>query len=163
MRQQRSHHTTARIDRRQVVLGAGAAAAGLVLGPCASAAFDDDGDPVAAIKHIANGRPIKPGRVKLGLPELAENGNVVSMTVEVDSPMTAADHVKIIHIIAEKNPLAILARYHLRPQSGRARVATNLRLATTQTVNALAEMSDGSIWSGTATVLVTLSACLDGG
>jgi sulfur-oxidizing protein SoxY len=159
----RQPQTAAQIDRRHVIAGAGVIVAGMALGLSASAAFDDDGDPVAAIKHIANGRPVTPGRVKLGLPELAENGNVVSLTVDVESPMTAADHVKTIHIVAEKNPLAVLARYHLGPRSGRARVSTNVRLATTQTVHALAEMSDGSVWSGTAAVLVTLSACLDGG
>ena len=127
------------------------------------AAYEDDGDEDAAIKHIAEGRTITPGRVHLTLPELAENGNVVSLTVTVDSPMTAADHVHTIHIIASKNPLANLTRFHLGPRSGRARVQTNIRLATTQTVTAIAEMHDGSLWSGTSTVLVTLSACLDGG
>ena len=128
-----------------------------------AAEVEDDGDGPAAIKNNAAGRAIKPGRVTLTLPELAENGNVVSLTVEVESPMTAAEHVKTIHIVADKNPLANIARFHLGPRSGRAKVQSNIRLATTQTVTALAEMSDGSIWSGTSTVLVTLSACLDGG
>jgi sulfur-oxidizing protein SoxY len=152
-----------RLDRRHVLTGSIAAAAAAVLPSLAHAAYEDDGDPASALKHIANGRPIKPGRVKLTLPELAENGNVVTLAVTVDSPMTTADHVKTIHIVAEKNPLANLARFHLSPRSGHADVQTNVRLATTQTVNAIAEMSDGTLWSGAATVLVTLSACLDGG
>jgi sulfur-oxidizing protein SoxY len=155
---------TSRVDRRQLLASATALAASAGFSPAlAATAYEDDGDPIAALKHIAQGRPIKPGRVKLVLPELAENGNVVTLAVTVDSPMTAADHVKTIHIVAEKNPLANLARFHLSPRSGRADVQTNVRLATTQTVNAIAEMSDGSLWSGTSTVLVTLSACLDGG
>jgi sulfur-oxidizing protein SoxY len=154
--------STAHVDRRRMLAGAAAAIGAFGL-PSARAAYEDDGDPITALKHIANGRKITPGRVKLTLPELAENGNVVTLAVEVESPMTGADHVKTIHIVAEKNPLANLARFHLSPRSGRADVQTNVRLATTQTVNAIAEMSDGTLWSGTSTVLVTLSACLDGG
>lgn len=149
-------------DRRRV-LGGGAALA-LLLVPCPlSAAYEDDGDAANAIREIAQGRPVKAGRVTLTLPELAENGNVVSLTVNVDSPMTAAYHCKTIHVVASQNPLANVAHFHLSPRSGRARVQTNIRLATTQAVTALAEMSDGSLWSGTASVLVTLSACIDGG
>jgi sulfur-oxidizing protein SoxY len=129
----------------------------------ALAAYEDDGDASKAIREIAKGRQIKEGRVTLTLPELAENGNVVSLAVAVESPMTAADHCKTIHVIASQNPLANIARFHLGPRAGRARVQTNIRLATTQAVTALAEMSDGSLWSGTASVLVTLSACIDGG
>jgi sulfur-oxidizing protein SoxY len=151
------------LDRRQLLAGGGALVATALSIPVAEAAYEDDGDPTAALKHIAKGRTVQPGRVKLVLPELAENGNVVTMSVAVESPMTAADHVKTIHIVAEKNPLANIARFQLGPRSGRAEVQANIRLATTQTVNAIAEMSDGSLWSGTATVLVTLSACLDGG
>ncbi len=154
---------TPTVDRRQLLVGAAALAASATTPAIAAAAYEDDGDPAAALRHIAQGRPIKPGRVKLVLPELAENGNVVTLAVSVDSPMTASDHVKTIHIVAEKNPLANLARFHLSPRSGRADVQTNVRLATTQTVNAIAEMSDGTLWSGASTVLVTLSACLDGG
>ena len=157
------HNRSAMVSRREAVAGAAAVlSVALMPGP-AHAAYDDDGDPGAAIRNIAGGRPIKPGRVKLTLPELAENGNVVSLTVEVESPMNATDHVKTIHIVADKNPLANIARFHLGPRAGRAKVQSNIRLATTQTVTALAEMSDGSLWSGTSTVLVTLSACLDGG
>ena len=123
----------------------------------------DDGDADEAIAYISNGRTIVAGRVQLTLPELAENGNVVSLTVEVESAMTSTDYVKTIHIIASKNPLANVARFHFGARSGRARVQTNIRLATTQTITALAEMSGGALYSGTSTVLVTLSACIDGG
>ena len=152
------------MDRRQVLAGSAAIATLVALPAAARAAvYEDDGDPAAALRAIAAGRPITPGRVTLDMPELAENGNVVTLTVSVESPMTADDYVKTIHIVAEKNPLANIARFHLGPRAGRARVQTNVRLATTQTVNAVAELSNGTLWSATATVLVTLSACLDGG
>ena len=115
------------------------------------------------IADIAKGRAIGQGRVRLELPTLAENGNSVAMTVSVDSPMTATDHVKTIHIVSEKNPIADVVVVHLGPRAGRAVVKSNIRLADTQQVVALAIMSDGSIWSGSASVIVALAACIDGG
>jgi sulfur-oxidizing protein SoxY len=155
--------TTPKLSRRTVVAGVTAVVLTRSVWPAAAAAFEDDGNATAAMEHIAAGRKINPGRVKLVMPELAENGNVVALAVDVESAMTANDYVKTIHIIAGQNPLAIIARYHLGPRSGRARVQSTIRLATTQSVTALAEMSDGTLWSGTMSVLVTLSACLDGG
>ncbi|MEQ1647403.1 MAG: thiosulfate oxidation carrier protein SoxY [Hyphomicrobiaceae bacterium] len=115
------------------------------------------------IFEITRGALPRYGRVKLTLPELAENGNLVSLLVNVDSPMTTDDYVKTIYIFAEKNPLVIVARFHLTPRAGRARVRSNIRLATTQQVVALAEMSDGTFWQGGSSVIVTLAACIDGG
>ena len=126
-------------------------------------AWADEGIAADAIKALTNGAAIKPGRVAIVMPELAENGNTVAMTVTVESPMTAADHVRAIHIIADKNPIARVVSFHLGPRAGRAKVAANIRLATTQVVTALAEMSDGQFWSGTQEVIVTLAACLDAG
>ena len=123
----------------------------------------EDGIAADAIKALTKGATVKTGRVAIVMPELAENGNTVAMTVTVESPMTAADHVRAIHIIADKNPIARVVSFHLGPRSGRAKVATNIRLATTQVVTALAEMSDGQFWSGTQEVIVTLAACLDAG
>jgi sulfur-oxidizing protein SoxY len=103
------------------------------------------------------------GRVKVDIPPLVENGNTVPLTVSVDSPMTEADHVKAIHVFTEKNPQPEVAAFHLGPRAGRARVATRIRLADTQTVVAIAELSDGSFWSARADVVVTLAACLEDG
>ena len=123
----------------------------------------EDGVAAEAVRVLTKGAAVKTGRVAIVMPELAENGNTVAMTVTVESPMTAADHVKAIHIIADKNPIARVVSFHLGPRSGRAKVAANIRLATTQVVTALAEMSDGQFWSGTQEVIVTLAACLDAG
>ncbi len=101
------------------------------------------------------------GRVKLELPLLADNGNSVPMKVTVQSPMTEADHVKSIHLISERNPEREMAVFHLGPRAGVAEVSSRVRLAGSQTVTALAHMSDGSVWMDSAEVTVTLSACLD--
>jgi len=105
---------------------------------------------------------IKAGRVKVELPELAENGNSVPLKISVESPMSAADHVKMIYVFSEQNPVANVARFHLGPQSGAARVRTTIRLAATQRITVVAQMSDGSLWSGGANVVVTQAACFDG-
>jgi sulfur-oxidizing protein SoxY len=115
-----------------------------------------------AISQALGAAPrIKPGRVKLILPELAENGNSVPLKVSVESPMTAADHVATIYIFSEKNPVSNVVRFHLGPRSGKATVQTSIRLAASQQITAIAKMSDGTLWSGVASVVVTQTACLD--
>jgi sulfur-oxidizing protein SoxY len=121
------------------------------------AAFED------ALRRIVGDAQVRHGRVKLQLPPLIDNGNSVPLSVAVESPMTEADHVRAIHVLTEKNPLPDVVGVHLGPRAGRATLATRVRLADTQTVTAIAQMSDGSFWSGSAEVVVTLSACLEEG
>ena len=115
----------------------------------------------AAIKTITGGAAIKEGRVKLVIPPLVENGNLVVLSVSVQSPMTANDYVKAIHVVAEGNPLPNIFSAFLTPRSGTATLTTRVRLADSQTVWAIAQMSDGSFWQGSAETLVTLSACTE--
>ncbi|MSO67128.1 MAG: SoxY-related AACIE arm protein [Pseudolabrys sp.] len=114
-----------------------------------------------AIHKIAGEATVKPGKVKLDMPPLSENGNSVSLTVTVDSPMTPANHVKAIHVVTEKNPQPYVISVRLGPRAGQANISTRMRLSDTQIVVAIAELSDGSFWSDTRTVIVTLGACLE--
>jgi sulfur-oxidizing protein SoxY len=114
-----------------------------------------------AISKVIGHSKVSKGRVTLELPQLVENGNTVSMAVRVDSPMTEADHVKAIHVFTEKNPQPYVATFHLGPRAGRALVSTRIRLADSQTVTAIAQMSDGSFWSQEVNVIVTLAACTE--
>jgi sulfur-oxidizing protein SoxY len=114
-----------------------------------------------AIKAFTGGADVLDGRVRLELPPLVENGNAVGITVSVESPMTAEDHVRRIGIFNEKNPEANVIVFHLGPRTGRAEVSTRIRLATSQVVVAVAEMSDGSFWSSRASAIVTLAACIE--
>ena len=95
------------------------------------------------------------------MPPLVDNGNTVPLSVAVDSPMTSADHVKAIHVLTEKNPQPYVVSAYLGPRAGRARIATRARIADTGKVIAIAQLSDGSFWSDTVSVVVTLSACLE--
>jgi len=114
-----------------------------------------------AIRIFTGGAGVLDGRVRLELPPLVENGNAVGITVTAESPMIAADHVRRIGVFNEKNPEANVAIFRLGSRSGRAQVSTRIRLATSQVVVAVAEMSDGSFWSSRASAIVTLAACIE--
>ena len=115
----------------------------------------------AAIRTVVGENQINRGKVTLDIPPLVENGNTVACSVAVDSPMTAADYVRAIHIFNEKNPQPNVIGVHLGPRAGRAKVSTRIRLADTQQVIAIAELSDGSFWSDSVDVVITLGACLE--
>lgn len=151
---------TYRITRRDMLSYTSAgilAAAGVSL--FGRMALADKKATMESISKVANGRDIKDGRITLELPQIAENGNTVPMTVEVESPMTDADYVKSVHIYADGNPLPDVASIHFTPANGIAKASTRMRLAKTQNVVAVAEMSDGSIFQASTEVKVTIGGC----
>lgn len=147
-------------SRRQVLAGAGAGA--LLLAVSRPASAQTAGELAAAVAQFAQGQPVRAGRVRIDIATLVDNGNTVPITVEAESPMTAADHVAELAIFNEKNPQRDVARFTLGPRAGKARVATRIRLATSQKLVAVARMNDGSVWSDTVDVVVVLAACIEG-
>ncbi len=147
------------LSRRSLL--AGAVAIVLVPPGMTAARATPESMAEAMAEALGANAAIRPGRVKITLPELAENGNAVPLRVLVDSPMTPADHVRTIYVFSEKNPVANVVRFHLGPRAGVAKVQTNIRLAAAQRITAVAALSDGSLWSGTADVIVTQAACID--
>jgi sulfur-oxidizing protein SoxY len=146
-----------KITRRDVVAG-GLAALGASALPAPAAAL---GQMDTAIRNAFGEATIRKGRVMLELPPLVENGNTVPMTVSVDSPMTKDNYVKAIHVFNDKNPQPNVVSMLLGPRAGKAVIATRIRLAGTQKLMAIAEMSDGTYWADTQEVIVTLAACLE--
>ena len=144
------------VTRRNFVISAAAAS----LLPTLNA-FATVDDATQAVGKILSGRSAQVGRVTLEIPPLVENGNLVTMKVSVQSPMTEADYVRAVHIVAEGNPLPNVVSFFLSPRSGRAAVTTRIRLGDSQRVRAIAQMSDGSFWQGDAATLVTLAACTE--
>ena len=146
------------VDRRSFVLGASAVAALAALGPMgatpASAKAWND-----YLKEAIKGATPVEGKVKVGLPEIAENGNTVPYTVRVESPMTDGDHVKALHVYATGNPGPQIISAKFTPSSGKAYVKSRMRLAKTQEVVAVAEMSNGKVYMGKTTVKVTIGGC----
>jgi sulfur-oxidizing protein SoxY len=144
-------------QRRQLLKAGAAIGAWLWVGP----AMANSDELAAAIRSFAAGAPVKAGRVLLDIAPIVDNGNTVPLTVTVESPMTAGDHVTAIAIFNERNPQREVAKFSLSPRSGRARVATRIRLATTQQLVAVARMNDGTCWSHTVNVNVSIAACLE--
>jgi len=145
---------------RRAILAVPAALAGTHAAAAQQAPREDF---AAAERAILAGRaPVAEG-IAIEVPQLSENGNSVDVAVKVDSPMTAADRVTAIHILAEKNPYPRVATFTLSPRAGRAEVATRIRLASTQTVTVIAETSGGRVHRASREVIVILGACVDGG
>jgi sulfur-oxidizing protein SoxY len=144
--------------RRQVLL----AGAGLVAVALVRPARADVPGMEEAIRRFVGKARVRSGRVRLEIPPLVENGNAAPVTLSVESPMTDGDFVKAVALFNEKNPQPDVAVFHLGPRAGRARVSTRMRLATSQKVTAIAAMSDGTFWSDSADVIVTLAACIEG-
>ncbi len=145
--------------RRDVLIGAASIAGALTLSRRAVATPET---MQAAIKKVVGDAPLRKGKVTLDIPPLVENGNTVPVSVAVESPMTADDHVKAIHIFNEKNPLPDVIGIRIGPYAGKAEIATRIKLADSQTVIAVAQMSDGSFWSDSVEVIVTIAACVEG-
>lgn len=150
---------TSTTRRQLLAAGAGAGLTAWVLVRPASAAPDE---LTAAINAFSGGAAVKSGRVKLDIAPLVDNGNTVPITVSVDSPMTTSNHVKAIAVFNERNPQREVIQCALGPRAGRASVSTRIRLATSQKLVAVAALSDGSFWSHTVEVVVTIAACIEG-
>ena len=147
---------TPTFNRRQTLaLGAGAMSVA-VLGPLPGLAKNDSEE---AIKRFTGGKTPVQGKIKLDLPEIAENGNTVPMTVTVESPMTEQSHVTDVLIVADENPRSGVVTFHFSPASGVAEANTRIRLAATQDVIAVAKMNDGSFFMASKQVKVTIGGC----
>jgi sulfur-oxidizing protein SoxY len=156
-----------RITRRAVLGGLAAVGAAAVVGPLAAPrpvaaqALGMQESVDAALKRVFGGRPIKDGGalVKLDIPLIAENGAVVPLSVEVASPMTPANHVKHVYVVADKNRIPIVARVAFTPQAGQAYMGANIRLGETGDVRAIVEQSDGTLLQVKREVKVTVGGC----
>ncbi len=153
---------TATFQTRRQLLATGVGLGTGLLVTQSVAAADLSDDLVAAIAAFTRGAPLREGKVKLDIAELIDNGNAVPITVSVASPMTAADHVTAISVFNQRNPQREVLSVQLGPRAGRAQLSTRIRLATSQKLVAVARLSDGTCWSKTVEVIVTLAACIEG-
>jgi len=145
-----------KLRRRTVLKGAAAAMSYSCLPYVWAAPEDVD----AAIASLFAGRIPQPGRVTVKIPPISENGYSVPLSVKVESPMTRQDHVVRIAVFAEENPIALVASFELGPRAGLANIQSRIRMGDSQRIRAVAEMNDGSLWSGYAFSIVTLAACV---
>jgi sulfur-oxidizing protein SoxY len=147
--------------RRSVIAGAVGTLAASMMQITVRSARATPEEMQAAIAKVIGDAKLNQGKVTVDIPPLVENGNTVPCTVTVDTPMTPGDYCKAIHLFNEKNPQPNVISVYLTPRSGRASFATRVRLSDTQNVVAIAELSDGSFWSESVNVIVTIGACLE--
>ena len=152
-----------KLSRRRLLQAAGAGAVALggasLLPNTALAQAVKPGAFQELLNKLVNGKTAQAGKVTVRLPEIAENGNTVPITVSVESPMSAQNYVKAVHVVADDNPNPEVMSIYFTPANGKAELSTRMRLAKTQNVIAYAEMSDGSVWSGKAEAKVTIGGC----
>ena len=146
---------TDRSRREVLALGAGALALAGAVVPAAAT----PPEAAAEIAKFTGGKPTTKGKITIDLPEIAENGNTVPLTITVDSPMTADDHISDILVVADGNPRPGLATFHLSPMSGRAEAATRIRLAATESIIVVAKTGKGEFFTEQKPVKVTIGGC----
>ena len=142
--------------RRALAAGLAAVTAGLLPGRDVLAATPHY---VEALARLLDGREPLPGGITIDAPEVAEDGNMVAVAIRVESPMTEADHVRRIVLLATRNPVAEVASFHLTPRSGEAFVANRIRLSESQDIVAIAELGDGTLRRASRQVRVTVGGC----
>ncbi len=151
-----------RTSRREFLKSAGAVTLALpavsLVSPSARATPDT---MKAAIDKVVGNAKVTKGKIAIDIPPLVENGNVVPVTITVDSPMTKDNYVKALHLFNEKNPQPNVIGVAFGPRAGKAAISTRIRLADAQKVVAIAEMSDGAFYTESADVIVTLAACVE--
>ena len=149
--------------RRHLLAAAAGVGAAALLRPVAWAqtTIGTPDELTAAIQKFTSGKPALPGKVKLDISPIVDNGNSVPVTVTVDSPMSATERVSAIAIFNEKNPQRDVVNFQLGPRAARAVVSTRIRLATSQKLVAVALLSDGTCWSQGVDVVVALAACIE--
>lgn len=145
------------LSRRDAVKAAAWALAAAAIAP--RLAFADEKTVAAEIKKLYGDKPMASGKIKLDVPEIAENGLVVPINIEIESPMTEADYVKAVHVFAEGNPQPGVVSYQFTPACGKASAATRMRLAQTQDIICVAEMSNGALHTAKANIKVTIGGC----
>ena len=149
--------TPAGASRRRVLAIGALGAIVAMLAPRLAVAKPED--VAAAIKKLYGDKTPTQGKVKLELPQIAENGNVVPMTVSVESPMTDTDYIKAVHVFAEANPFPFVATFYFTPACGKAVCSTRIRMAATQNIVAVAETNTGELYTGKTEVKVTIGGC----
>jgi sulfur-oxidizing protein SoxY len=145
------------LSRREVlVLGAGGAAVFVTLGDTAVAT---PAEAATEIAKFTGGKTPEQGKITFDLPEIAENGNTIPLSIIVDSPMTSDNYVSDILVVTDGNPRPGVARFHFTSMSGRALAATRIRLASTENVIVVAKTNDGRLFTVQKQVKVTIGGC----
>jgi sulfur-oxidizing protein SoxY len=146
-----------RLSRRGIIKAGALISAAAIIG--ARTAMAEPAEVEAELKKLFGSKAMNSSKIKLDIPSIAENGSLVPVNIEVESPMTAGDHVRAVHLFCDGNPAPAVYSYRLTPDSGKASLSNRIRLAKTQNVIAVVEMSDGSLYTAQSAVKVTIGGC----
>ena len=114
-----------------------------------------------AIRAVLGEAEARPGKVDARYPGAGRERQCGAADRVGRKPDVAGGPCQGDPRLQRKEPAAAVISVALGPRAGRAGVATRIKLADSQQVVAIAEMSDGSFWSGSAEVIVTLAACAE--
>ena len=124
-----------------------------------SISFAQSNQALDRINEITNGLGATESDIWLDLPEIAENGNQVKVSFEMDSPMTETDHIKTVYILADGNPSPNVAKFSFTQEMGSCSATTRMRLSKTQNVYLLAANNNEQFFMTYAKVKVTIGGC----
>jgi sulfur-oxidizing protein SoxY len=144
---------------RRATLALGAGGAALAVLGWGESAYATPKDAAESIAKFTGGKTAAKGKVSIELPEIAENGNTVPLSVAIDHAMTADNYVSEVLVVAEGNPRPDVVVFHFTPMSGKAEASTRIRLATTQNIIVVAKTSKGEFFTGQKLVKVTIGGC----
>ena len=148
-----------RVSRRELLSLFGVSTVAAMGIKLTAPAMANTGATADSIKKITGGKEEMSNKVILEIPQIADNGSTVPITVRVNSPMNASDNVKSLHLWADGNPSPDVASFHFTEMSAKAQIATRIRLMKTQNVIAVAEMGDGSFVLAKSKIKVTIGGC----
>jgi sulfur-oxidizing protein SoxY len=145
------------LSRRGIMKASALISAAAIIGT--RAAMAEPAEVEAELKRLFGSKPLNSGNIKLEVPSIAENGSLVPVNIDVESPMTADNYVRAVHLFADGNPYPTVYSYRLTPESGKASLSNRIRLAQTQNIIAVVEMSDGALYTAKSAVKVTIGGC----
>ena len=91
--------------------------------------------------------------ITLKIPEIAENGAVVPITVS-----STLENIATIAILVDNNPTPLTSSFTLSVGAP-AYVSTRVKMAKTSTVTAILSTRDGQYFSASKTIKVTIGGC----
>ena len=144
---------------RRAALALGAGSAAITILGWGKGAYATPQAAAGDVAKFTGGAKPESGKISIELPEIAENGNTVPLSFSVDAPMTDADYVSDVLVVAEGNPNPGVATFHFTPLSGKAEASTRIRLATTQNIVVVAKTSGGKYFTASKLVKVTIGGC----
>jgi len=106
----------------------------------------------AVLSDLFDGPVTESDQVTLKIPDIAENGAVVPVSVSTDLP-----GVESISVIVDNNPTPLAAMFELTPDSV-ADISVRIKMGESSVVRTVVK-ADGKFYSASKEVKVTIGGC----